>query len=63
LKTSNASSHTVRTISGIKSAAYSYDIGTERYLYVLNGTEQAQMFAVVPLVKLETLAREMPSLS
>jgi hypothetical protein len=63
LKASNASSHAVRTITSIKSGAYSYDIGTERYLYVLDGTEQVQMFAIVPLAKLETLAREMPSLS
>jgi hypothetical protein len=63
LKASNASSHHVRTINGIKSGAYSYDVGTERYLYVLSGTEQVQMFAVVPLEKLESLARELPSLS
>lgn len=63
LKASNASSHHVRTITGIKSDAYSYEVGTERYLYVLNGSEQVQMFAIVALAKLESLAREMPSLS
>lgn len=63
LKASNASSHHVRTITGLKSGAYSYDVGTERYLYFLNGTEQVQMFAIVALAKLEGLAREMPVLS
>jgi hypothetical protein len=63
LKASNASSHHVRTITGIKTSAYSYEIGTENYLYVLNGTDQVQIFATVPLSKLEILARKMPSLS
>jgi hypothetical protein len=63
LQASNASSHHVQTITGLKSGAYSYEVGTERYLYVLNGTEQVQMFAISALAKLETLARKMPRLS
>jgi hypothetical protein len=63
VKASNASSHQLRTITGIKSGAYSYVIGTERYLYVLDGTDQVQMFTIAPLAKLEELARKMPTLS
>ena len=63
LKTSNASSHHVQTITGLKSGAYSYEVGTERYLYVLDGKEQVQMFAIAALAKLEGLARKMPSLA
>ncbi len=57
-----ANSHRIRTINGIKSAAYSYEVGSERYLYVLDGTKQVQMFAATPLSKLEALARAMPVL-
>ena len=63
VKASNASSHQLKTITGIKSGAYSYVVGTERYLYVLDGTDQVQMFTIAPLAKLEELARKMPSLS
>lgn len=63
LKVSNASSHHVQTITGLKSDAYSYEVGTERYLYVLDGKEQVQIFAIAALAKLENLARRMPSLS
>jgi hypothetical protein len=63
LKASNASSHHVQTITGLKSGAYSYEVGAERYLYVLDGKEQVQMFAIVGLTKLESVARRMPSLS
>ena len=63
VKASNAPSHQLRTITGIKSFAYSYVIGTERYLYVLDGTDQVQMFTIAPLAKLEVLARKMPLIS
>jgi hypothetical protein len=63
LKASNAASHQVRTITGIRTSAYSYVIGTERYLYVLDGRDQVQMFAIAPLAKLEALGRALPSLS
>jgi hypothetical protein len=63
LKASNARAHQVRTITGIRTSAYSYAIGTERYLYVLDGKDQVQMFAIAPLAKLEALGRALPSLS
>lgn len=63
LKASNARLHKVRTISGIKSNAYSYVVGAEQYLYVLDGGDQVQMFAIAPLSKLEALGRALPSLS
>jgi hypothetical protein len=33
LKASNASAHHVQTITSLKSGAYSYEVGTKRYLY------------------------------
>lgn len=63
LKASNARSHKVRTVTGISASAYSYVIGTERYLYGLDGRDQVQMFAIAPLARLEALARALPALS
>jgi hypothetical protein len=63
VEASLASSHTIRSIPWIKSGAYSYVQGNERFLYVLDGTEQVQMYATVPLVKLELLAKAMPLVS
>jgi hypothetical protein len=53
LETTASASHKVRRIVGIKSAAYSYVVGTERYLYVLDGSSQVQIFAALPLARLE----------
>ena len=58
-----AKTNRIRTISAIKSGAYSYLQGSERYLYVLDGVDQVQIYATVPLAKLEKLAREMPIIS
>jgi hypothetical protein len=52
--------HKIRTLAGIDSGAYSYSVGSERYLYVLVGPDQVQLFATVPLVRLEALARTLP---
>jgi hypothetical protein len=62
VKTVLARTHQIHTIGGIKAGAYSYDVGLERYLYVLDGSTQVQLFATVPLVRLEALARELPQL-
>jgi hypothetical protein len=63
LKTSNARAHHVSTVGGIGTSAYSYAIGSERYLYVLDGKDQVQMFAIATLAKLEALGRALPKLS
>jgi hypothetical protein len=63
VKSSLSATHSIRTIAGIKSGAYSYLVGSTRFLYVLDGTEQLQMFATVPLVRLEHLAEAIPVLS
>jgi hypothetical protein len=62
VKASLSTSHAIRTITGIKSGAYSYSVGSERYLYVLDGSSQVQIFATIALAKLETLARALPVL-
>jgi len=63
IEASLASKHAVRPIPGVKSAAYSYAIGAQRYLYLLDGAVQVQLYATVPLVRLERLARALPLLS
>lgn len=63
LEVSLAASHKIQPVSGIKSGAYSYVVGAERYLYVLDGPNQVQIFAMVSLVRLEALARSLPLLS
>jgi hypothetical protein len=62
VKASLASTHSLRTIAGIKSGAYSYLVGQERYLYVLDGAYQVQLFATVALAKLEKVAIALPLL-
>jgi hypothetical protein len=63
VEASLASSQPIRTIAGIKSGAYSYSVGSVRYLYVLDGSTQVQIVASFALAKLEVLARELPSLT
>ncbi|MGA8297751.1 MAG: hypothetical protein WB770_11975 [Acidimicrobiales bacterium] len=65
IEASLAKTHSIRRISGIKSGAYTYVAGTERFLYVLDNTTQVQMFAIdsVSLGRLEALARALPLFS
>lgn len=63
IEASLSKTNTIRTIPGMKSGAYSYLKGSERYLYVLDGVDQVQIYATVPLAKLEKLAGERPLLS
>jgi hypothetical protein len=63
VEASLAKTHAIRSIVGIKSGAYSYVTGSERFLYVLDGTDQVQMYAIVGLGKLEKLARLIPLLT
>lgn len=58
-----AKTHSVHKIAGIGSGAYTYFVAPDRFLYVLDGTTQVQIFATVSLVRLEALARALPPLS
>jgi hypothetical protein len=63
VKAALSNGHSIRTITGIKQGAYSYLVASQRYLYVLDGSEQVQLYATVALARLEQLARALPALS
>jgi hypothetical protein len=60
IKAGLSKQHTVVTVPGLLSGAYYYHLAPNYYLYVLDGTYQVQMFAAVPIAKLELLARRLP---
>ncbi len=64
VEASLAKTHSEHKIAGIKSGAYTYVAEPDRFLYVLDGTTQAQIFATasVSLARLEALGRALPSL-
>jgi len=61
IKAGVSKQHTVVTVPGLRSGAYYYRLAPNYYLYVLDGTYQVQMFAAVPIAKLELLARRLPT--
>jgi hypothetical protein len=54
--------HAVSDVHGIKSAAYDYRLGDDYYLFVFDGRYQVEMYAMVPLGRIERLARRLPIL-
>ena len=64
VEASLAKTHSEHKITGIQSGAYTYVAEPDRFLYVLDGTTQAQIFATasVSLARLEALGRALPSL-
>ncbi len=63
VEASLAKTHSIRKIAGIGSGAYTYFVAPDRFLYVLDGTTQVQIFATVSLGRLEALGRALPRLS
>lgn len=55
-----AARHVLRTVSATE---YGYASGSDEYLFVLDGSHQVQVFAMVPFGRLERLARHLPSFS
>jgi hypothetical protein len=58
-KTKNAATHTLQTVSPTE---YAYSYGGAHYVFVLDGGFQVQLFAIVPLARIEHLARRLPVL-
>jgi hypothetical protein len=54
--------HAISKVAGIKSGAYTYVASSDRFLYVLDGTTQVQIFVIdsVPLGRLKALGRALP---
>lgn len=65
IEASLAKTHSITKISGIKSGAYTYVAAPDRFLYVLDGTTQVQIFAIdsIPLGRMKALARALPAFS
>ena len=57
-----AQRHAISNVHGIKSAAYDYKLGDYYYLFVFDGGYQVEMYAEVPLGRVERLARRLPLL-